>query len=87
MPIVANFEIEYLQYLGTDGRLLNDDLPEFAKDKKNILELFKQMLFVRSFDTKAVALQIQPVGAAIMKAVDGALVVIATATLRAASGP
>ena len=57
MPIVANFEIEYLQYLGTDGRLLNHDLPEFAKDKKNILELFKQMLFVRSFDTKAVALQ------------------------------
>lgn len=57
MPIVANFEIEYQQYLGTDGRLLNDDLPEFAKDKKNILELFKQMLFVRSFDTKAVALQ------------------------------
>jgi 2-oxoisovalerate dehydrogenase E1 component alpha subunit len=57
MPIVANFEIDYLQYLGTDGRLLTEDLPEFAKDKKNILELFKQMLFVRSFDTKAVALQ------------------------------
>jgi 2-oxoisovalerate dehydrogenase E1 component alpha subunit len=57
MPIVANFEIEYLQYLGTDGRLTNEDLPEFAKDKNNILELFKQMLFIRSFDTKAVALQ------------------------------
>ena len=57
MPIVANFEIEYQQYLGPDGRLNGEDLPEFAKDKKNILELFKHMLYVRSFDTKAVALQ------------------------------
>ncbi len=57
MSTVATFEIEYLQYLGTDGRLIHKDLPEFAQDKKSILELFKQMLFIRSFDTKAVALQ------------------------------
>ena len=57
MPTVATFEIEYLQYLGPDGRLVRDDLPEFAQDRKNLVELFKQMLLVRSFDTKAVALQ------------------------------
>ncbi|HMB58209.1 MAG TPA: pyruvate dehydrogenase (acetyl-transferring) E1 component subunit alpha [Arenimonas sp.] len=57
MPTVATFEIEYLQYLGADGRLVRDDLPEFAQDSKNLVELFKQMLLVRSFDTKAVALQ------------------------------
>lgn len=57
MPIVATFEIEYLQYLGPDGTLVRDDLPEFALDRRNLVELFKQMLLVRSFDTKAVALQ------------------------------
>jgi pyruvate dehydrogenase E1 component alpha subunit len=57
MATVASFEIEYLQYLGPDGRLVRDDLPEFAKDRKNLVELFKTMLFVRTFDTKAVALQ------------------------------
>lgn len=57
MPTVATFDIEYLQYLGPDGRLVRDDLPEFAKDRQNLVALFKQMLLVRSFDTKAVALQ------------------------------
>jgi pyruvate dehydrogenase E1 component alpha subunit len=57
MATVASFEIEYLQYLGADGRLVRDDLPEFAKDRKNLVELFKTMLYVRTFDTKAVALQ------------------------------
>ena len=57
MPIVATFEIEYLQYLGPDGTLVREDLPEFAKDRRNLVELFKQMLLVRAFDTKAVALQ------------------------------
>ena len=33
MPTVATFEIEYLQYLGPDGRLVRDDLPEFAHDR------------------------------------------------------
>ena len=57
MATVASFEIEYLQYLGPDGRLVRDDLPEFAKDRRNLVELFKTMLYVRTFDTKAVALQ------------------------------
>ncbi len=57
MATVASFEIEYLQYLGADGRLVREDLPEFAKDRKSLVELFKTMLYVRTFDTKAVALQ------------------------------
>ena len=57
MSTVATFEIEYLQYLGPDGRLVREDLPEFAKDRRNLVELFKQMLLVRTFDTKSVALQ------------------------------
>jgi pyruvate dehydrogenase E1 component alpha subunit len=57
MPTVATFDIEYLQYLGPDGRLVREDIPEFARDGKTLVELFKQMLLVRSFDTKAVALQ------------------------------
>ena len=57
MSTVATFEIEYLQYLGPDGRLVRDDLPEFAKDRRNLVELFKHMLLVRTFDTKSVALQ------------------------------
>ena len=57
MSTVATFEIEYLQYLGQDGRLVREDLPEFAKDRRNLVELFKQMLLVRTFDTKAIALQ------------------------------
>ena len=57
MPTVATFDIEYLQYLGPDGTLVREDLPEFAKDRRNLVELFKNMLKVRNFDTKAVALQ------------------------------
>jgi 2-oxoisovalerate dehydrogenase E1 component alpha subunit len=57
MTIAAKFEIEFLQYLGPDGKLVRDDLPEAGRDTTRLLELFKQMLFVRTFDTKAIALQ------------------------------
>jgi hypothetical protein len=57
MSTVATFEIEYLQFLGPDGRLVRDDLPEFAQDMGSVVELYRQMLLVRSFDTKAIALQ------------------------------
>ena len=57
MPIAASFEIEYLQYLDADGKLVREDLPEFAKDPKQLVELYKQMTFLRVFDSKAIALQ------------------------------
>jgi pyruvate dehydrogenase E1 component alpha subunit len=57
VPIVATFEIEYLQYLDAEGKLVREDLPEFAKDIKQLVELYKLMSFVRVFDTKSIALQ------------------------------
>ena len=57
MSIAASFAIEYLQYLGPDGTLVRNDLPEAGRDVARLRELFKQMLFVRTFDTKAIALQ------------------------------
>ncbi|MCD9029303.1 pyruvate dehydrogenase (acetyl-transferring) E1 component subunit alpha [Luteimonas sp. BDR2-5] len=56
MTVVAKFEIDYLQYLGPDGSLVAD-LPEAFSDPAQLLPLFKQMLFVRTFDSKAIALQ------------------------------
>ena len=56
MRIAASFEIEYLQYLGPDGTLVAA-LPAAAPPADEVLELFRQMLFLRTFDGKAVALQ------------------------------
>ena len=56
MTVVARFEIEYLQYLGQDGTLIAEPPPAYA-DPATLLPLFKQMLMVRSFDSKAIALQ------------------------------
>jgi pyruvate dehydrogenase E1 component alpha subunit len=56
MTVAATFEIEYLQYLGADGRPVAE-IPAAFKDANTLLPLFKQMLFVRTFDTKAIALQ------------------------------
>src|SRR3546814_18070934 len=50
------FEIEYLQDLGPDGKLAGK-LPPAVKDAKAVVPLLKQMLYVRTFDTKAIALQ------------------------------
>lgn len=55
MGIAATFEIEHLQYLGEDGSL-RQDLPE-GFDPRTLVPLFEQMLFVRTFDSKAIALQ------------------------------
>jgi len=57
MTAVAEFSIPHLQYLGADGRPVRDDLPEAYRDPAALVPLFKQMLFVRAFDAKAVALQ------------------------------
>lgn len=57
MPVVATYEIEYLQYLDAEGKLARQDLPDFARDLKQLVDLYKTMSFVRVFDAKAVALQ------------------------------
>jgi pyruvate dehydrogenase E1 component alpha subunit len=57
VPVVATFEIEYLQYLDAEGQLVRDDLPDDAKDLKQLVDLYKRMVFLRVFDSKAIALQ------------------------------
>ena len=56
MSTAAAFEIEYLQYLKPDGTLAAKP-PPAAADPKRLGALFKEMLFVRVFDEKAVKLQ------------------------------
>jgi len=56
MTVAAQFQIEYLQYLGEDGKPVSE-LPQAFRDPATLVPLFKQMLFVRTFDAKAIALQ------------------------------
>jgi 2-oxoisovalerate dehydrogenase E1 component alpha subunit len=56
MTVAAKFEIEYLQYLKPDGKLAGK-LPEAVPAARDLVPLFKQMLFVRTFDDKAIRLQ------------------------------
>ena len=56
MTVAAKFEIEYLQYLGPDGKTVGK-LPKAFQDPKALVPLFKQMLFVRTFDSKSIKLQ------------------------------
>jgi pyruvate dehydrogenase E1 component alpha subunit len=57
VPIAAKFEIEYLQYLDPEGKQVRKDLPEFAQDMDQMVELYKLMVSTRVFDTKSIALQ------------------------------
>lgn len=57
MTLAAKFEIEYLQYLGPDGKLVRKDLPKFAEDLGHMVELYKLMASTRVFDAKSIALQ------------------------------
>jgi len=55
MTIAATFEIEYLQYLDQNGEPTQTMPAGF--DASGLVPWFKQMLFLRTFDNKAVALQ------------------------------
>jgi pyruvate dehydrogenase E1 component alpha subunit len=57
LSTVATFEVEYVQYLDPEGKLIREDLPDFARDTAQLVELYKLMSFVRVFDTKSVNLQ------------------------------
>lgn len=54
--IVASFEINFTQFLCADGSVTGD-LPEFARDAKALVALYRAMVLTRVFDEKAVALQ------------------------------
>ena len=55
-PVVARFEVRYRNYLAPDGSI-NRQLPTFASDSRLLVTLYREMVLVRAFDLKAVALQ------------------------------
>lgn len=56
MTIVTQFEIQYYQFLNQLGQA-TQSLPTFAQDASNLIHLYRTMVLVRTFDTKAVNLQ------------------------------
>ncbi len=56
MTVVANFKVEFLQYLNAQGKVMQS-LPDFAKDEELLLDLYRNMVKTRLFDSKAVVLQ------------------------------
>jgi 2-oxoisovalerate dehydrogenase E1 component alpha subunit len=56
VKIVARFEVPYFQYLDAAGVSV-DTLPPFATNAADVLELYRLMVLIRVFDTKAIALQ------------------------------
>ena len=56
MQPVARFEIGYTQYLDEHGRA-TQALPAFARDAAHLVDLYRWMVLMRTYDAKAIALQ------------------------------
>jgi 2-oxoisovalerate dehydrogenase E1 component alpha subunit len=56
MTELVNFTVAYHRVLDPDGKLVQE-LPAFAKIPENLLTLYRNMVLLRTFDTKAIALQ------------------------------
>jgi pyruvate dehydrogenase E1 component alpha subunit len=56
LKTVAEFEIQYHQFLDAQGRATGP-LPDIAKDPAQLLDMYRLMTLVRTFDTKCVNLQ------------------------------
>ncbi|MCX7115061.1 MAG: pyruvate dehydrogenase (acetyl-transferring) E1 component subunit alpha [Gammaproteobacteria bacterium] len=56
MTLVARFEVNYTQFLDEHGQA-QGQIPAFAKDKATLLQLYRNMVLIRLFDKKAIALQ------------------------------
>ena len=58
MTTVANFEINYLQYMDESGTFISNEVPpEFAQNTNNLKKLYRSMCLIRVLDQKAYALQ------------------------------
>src|ERR1700755_2965638 len=53
---VARFEIRYSRFLDPKGNAVRP-LPDFARDRAELVALYRAMVLARRFDAKAVALQ------------------------------
>lgn len=56
MKIVERFEIPYYQYLDEHSQL-SDDAPSLAQDFAQLSAIYRNMVLVRTMDSKAIALQ------------------------------
>ena len=56
MATVANFQINYTQYLDESANT-HDPLPDLARDAQALQAMYRAMLLTRTFDKKAIALQ------------------------------
>ena len=56
METIADFEIQYSQFLDPDGKP-SVDIPEFARDPDTLIDLYRHMTETRVFDSKAINLQ------------------------------
>src|ERR1700733_4416607 len=56
LTTVAEFEIEYHQFLDAEGHL-REPAPALAHDSAELIKMYRMMTLVRMFDTKAVNLQ------------------------------
>ena len=56
MSVVARFEINHTQFLDEHGRATGE-WPAFAKDTAALVDLYRWMVLIRTYDAKAIALQ------------------------------
>jgi len=56
MVTAATFQIEHQQFLDLLGKVVAP-LPQFAQDPAALIPLYKAMVLMRAYDTKAIALQ------------------------------
>ena len=56
MSVAAKFEIHYTQFLDPHGKAVQP-LPAFARDPHRLVELYRWMVLMRTYDAKAIALQ------------------------------
>lgn len=57
MSTVAQFSINYTQYLDSEGHPIGHSLPACAQDKELLQKMYRTMVLIRTFDTKAINLQ------------------------------
>jgi 2-oxoisovalerate dehydrogenase E1 component subunit alpha len=56
VTIIARFEIRFSQFLDPSGKPV-EELPDFARDPKELIALYRWMVLMRTYDAKAIALQ------------------------------
>jgi pyruvate dehydrogenase E1 component alpha subunit len=61
LTTAAQFDIQHRQYLDAEGQLLREvdvaSLPTFVRNPAELLKMYKMMVLMRTFDTKAINLQ------------------------------